>query len=84
MGRGAAFRLSDYYDLIGGTSTGSNIAAGLSLPLTNTPKAKYLRPREGSTSVPNRDYPLWSVVRASTAAPTYFEPETIVVKAADV
>jgi len=33
--------------------------------------------------VPNRDYPLWSVVRASTAAPTYFEPEHLVVKAAD-
>ena len=153
---GPEFRLSDYYDLIGGTSTGSIIAAGLSLgwsvdeirahyyklgqdvfkpgllsfgvinprydaakvvhalkevfgertlgssdfrtglmvmskrldtgspwPLTNHPKARYFAPREGSKSVPNRDYPLWSVVRASTAAPTFFDPESVVIKAAD-
>jgi hypothetical protein len=151
-----AFRLSDYYDLIGGTSTGSIIAAGLSLgmsvdeirkhyfalgedvfkpgllsfgvlnqrydagkvtaalrgvfgdrtlgssdfktglmvmskrldtgspwPMTNHPKGRYFAPREGSDTVANRDYPLWSVVRASTAAPTYFDPEPIVIKAAD-
>ncbi|MBN9346466.1 MAG: patatin-like phospholipase family protein [Devosia sp.] len=30
-GRGAAFRLSDHFDLIGGTSTGAIIAAGLAL-----------------------------------------------------
>jgi predicted acylesterase/phospholipase RssA len=150
------FRLSDYYDLIGGTSTGSIIAAGLSLgmsvdeirghyfelgqkvfkpaffalpvvsqqfdakkvaaalksvfgdrtlgspdfrtclmvmskrfdtgspwPLTNNPKARYFEARPGSSTVPNKDYPLWSVVRASTAAPTYFEPESVVIKAAD-
>jgi predicted acylesterase/phospholipase RssA len=155
-GGGSAFRLSDYYDLIGGTSTGSIIAAGLSLgmsvdeirehyfrlgrdvfkpgllslgvlaprydavkvaaalegvfgdrtlgssdfktalmvmskrldtgspwPLTNNPKAKYFNPREGSTTVANREYPLWSVVRASTAAPTYFDPESILIRAAD-
>jgi len=155
-GGGTDFRLSDYYDLIGGTSTGSIIAAGLALgmsvdevrnhyfqlgekvfkpgllsfgivkqqfdakkvaaalksvfgdrtlgspdfrtavmvmskrldtgspwPLTNHPKARYFGPREGSKTVPNRDYPLWSVVRASTAAPTYFDPESIVIKAAD-
>ncbi len=31
---GAEFRLSDYYDLIGGTSTGAIIASGLALGLT--------------------------------------------------
>lgn len=155
-GGGPAFRLSDYYDLIGGTSTGSIIAAGLSLgmsvdqirdhyfrlghdvfkpgllslgilaqrydaakvvtalksvfgdrtlgssdyrtglmvmskrldtgspwPLTNNPQAKYFNAREGSATVANRQYPLWSVIRASTAAPTYFEPETILIRAAD-
>jgi predicted acylesterase/phospholipase RssA len=150
------FRLCDHYDLIGGTSTGSIIAAGLSLgmsvdeigehyfklgqdvfkpgllsfgilnerydagrvtaalksvfgertlgssdfrtglmvmskrldsgspwPLTNNPSARYFNAREGSQTVANRDYPLWSVIRASTAAPTYFDPESIVIKAAD-
>lgn len=33
-GGSAAFRLSDYYDLIGGTSTGAIIASGLSLGLS--------------------------------------------------
>src|SRR4029077_20265705 len=27
----------------------------------------------------NGDYPLWQVVRASTAAPSYFDPETITI-----
>jgi len=33
-GSGETFRLSDYYDLIGGTSTGSIIAAGLALGMS--------------------------------------------------
>ncbi len=150
------FRLSDYFDLIGGTSTGSIIAAGLSLgmtaeevrnqyftlgvatfkrsllrvgairqkydsenvadalkalfkdrtlasgdfktglmvmskrldtgspwPLTNNPEARYFKQRESSTTIPNGEYPLWKVVRASTAAPYYFAPERIVIKKGD-
>jgi len=46
-------------------------------PLHNNPKGKYFNPRKGRTTIPNRDYLLKDIVRASTAAPHYFEPEQI-------
>jgi hypothetical protein len=151
-GRGDAFRLCDYFDLIGGTSTGAIIAAGLAVGfsvdeledmykalgndifeddylrwgvfrpkfsakplraaleakfgdirlgdpairtglavmlkrldtgspwvLHNNPKGRYFQKRPGGRGVPNRDYLLRDLVRASTAAPHYFEPEIITV-----
>lgn len=43
-------------------------------PLSNNPAAKYCaRDRDDC----NLDLPLWQLVRASTAAPTYFPPEVI-------
>ncbi len=43
-------------------------------PISNNPKAKYnLRDRADC----NLDLPLWQLVRASTAAPTYFPPEIV-------
>lgn len=49
-------------------------------PLSNNPRALYNRrtrpdgtPRENC----NLDLPLWQLVRASTAAPTYFPPEVV-------
>ncbi len=156
FGGDPAFRLSDYFDLIGGTSTGAIIAAGLSLgmtvdeihghymslgnavfkrslfrkgvfrqkydaadvsralksvfgdrlmnshdfrtglmvmskrldtgspwPLTNNPGARYFGLRPNSTTIPNGEFPLWRVVRASTAAPSYFSPEMIEISKAD-
>jgi hypothetical protein len=51
--------------------------SGSPWPIGNNPRGKYFGPRAGSQAIPNRDYPLWQVVRASTAAPRYFEPEFI-------
>jgi Patatin-like phospholipase len=43
-------------------------------PVTNNPKAKYNDPKLSNS---NLQLPLWSVVRASTAAPTFFAPEQL-------
>lgn len=45
-------------------------------PISNNPRARYnRRDRPGRSS--NLDLKLWQLVRASTAAPTYFPPEVI-------
>src|SRR3954465_5079581 len=44
-------------------------------PLTNNPRAMYNVPRDRAVS--DLDLPLWQLVRASNAAPTYFPPEVI-------
>ena len=146
----ASFRLADYFDFIGGTSTGAILAVGLSIglstaeltkfyleagplmfkkeelldrlwnkfksdpletklkeilgkttelgspklktllllvmrnittdspwPVTNNPNALYnARDRDDC----NLKLPLWQLVRASTAAPTYFPPEVVKLK----
>ncbi len=43
-------------------------------PVSNNPKAKY---NDRSRPDCNLELPLWQVVRASTAAPTYFPPEVV-------
>ena len=52
-------------------------------PLTNNPRARYFGLRPDSRVIPNGEFPLWRVVRASTAAPHYFDPETMVISKAD-
>ena len=146
-------RLSDHFDLIGGTSTGAIVATGLALGLRasdlakmyldlshrafqgppwhfgiiapkftsagllnevkrqvgdetlgsarlktglavvakridsaspwvfhNNPRSRYYRPpADDPTATANRDLPLYEILRASTAAPTYYEPEFVTV-----
>lgn len=43
-------------------------------PISNNPKAKY---NARDLDQCNLDIPLWNLVRASTAAPTYFPPEEV-------
>src|SRR5689334_23253839 len=49
-------------------------------PISNNPFAKYNDPERYDC---NCRFPLWQLVRASTAAPTYFPPEVIVLPNAD-
>ncbi|MGC1187292.1 MAG: patatin-like phospholipase family protein [Candidatus Acidiferrales bacterium] len=51
-----------------------NQTTGSAWPLTNNPKAIYNDPTLPDC---NLNIPLWKVVRASTAAPVYFDPEQI-------
>ncbi|MBA2690301.1 MAG: patatin-like phospholipase family protein, partial [Burkholderiales bacterium] len=48
-------------------------------PVSNNPFAKYNRAerRSGPLCDCNLDLPLWKLVRASTAAPTFFPPEVV-------
>jgi predicted acylesterase/phospholipase RssA len=50
---------------------------GSAWPIGNNPRGKYYTAPDDADWVSNADYPLWQVVRASTAAPTFFAPEKI-------
>ena len=52
-----------------------NATTDLPWPLSNNPYAKY---NDAVRADCNLKFPLWQLVRASTAAPTYFPPEVIV------
>ncbi len=51
-----------------------NHTTGSAWPITNNPNAKFNDPAMPDC---NLKIPLWKVVRASTAAPVYFDPEVI-------
>ena len=53
--------------------------SGSPWPLGNNPKGRYFAAKAGSNTIANAEYPLWQVVRASTAAPTFFGPEKITI-----
>lgn len=46
-------------------------------PVSNNPAARYNRRDQPNRPYSNLDLKLWQLVRASTAAPTYFPPEVI-------
>lgn len=51
-------------------------------PLGNNPRGRYFAGSAEKKRVGNADYPLWQVVRASTAAPAFFNPETLTINEA--
>jgi hypothetical protein len=52
-----------------------NQSTGSAWPITNNPNAKY---NNRALADCNLNIPLWKVVRASTAAPVYFDPEQVI------
>jgi hypothetical protein len=53
------------------------IDSGSPWPISNNPQGIYFNAIPGQNNIANRDYKLWQIVRASTAAPTFFQPEEI-------
>ena len=54
------------------------IDTGSPWPINNNPRGRYFSSRPGGT-IGNGDYTLWQVVRASTAAPAFFDPQSITI-----
>jgi predicted acylesterase/phospholipase RssA len=48
-------------------------------PVSNNPQGQYFESRLEEGMIGNSKYPLWQVVRSSTAAPAYFDPESITI-----
>jgi hypothetical protein len=55
------------------------IDTGSPWPLANNPRGHYFEASPDGSRVGNKDYPLWQVVRASTAAPAFFDPESFTI-----
>jgi uncharacterized protein len=59
------------------------IDTGSPWPIANNPRGQYFASRPNGV-IGDGDYPLWQVVRASTAAPAYFDSQSITIaRAAD-
>jgi len=54
------------------------IDTGSPWPLSNNPRGQYFAARANGV-IGDGDYPLWQVVRASTAAPAYFDSQPITI-----
>lgn len=57
-----------------------NGSSGSVWPVTNSPSARF---NERENPACNLDFPLWQLIRASTAAPTFFPTESIEVRSDD-
>lgn len=75
--------------LLGGKQLGTGLLlvtkrldTGSPWPVLNNPRGRYFG---GDTKgrLGNGEYPLWQVVRASTAAPMFFDPETMTIAERD-
>jgi uncharacterized protein len=55
------------------------IDTGSPWPIGNNPAGRYFRAKATDNWISNGEYPLWKVVRASTAAPSFFDPEQITI-----
>lgn len=73
---GADTKLSDPDIETGLLIITKRLDTGSPWPISNNPNGKYFLSRPGGI-IANGEYPLWQVVRASTAAPAYFDPENI-------
>ncbi|NND81405.1 MAG: hypothetical protein HKN50_03140 [Gammaproteobacteria bacterium] len=76
---GADTKMRDEKLQTGFLAVTKRLDSGSPWPIGNNPDGHYFNPRPGSKTIANGDYPLWSVVRASTAAPTYFAGERIAI-----
>ena len=77
---GAATTLGDASLQTGLLVMTKRLDSGSSWPISNSPRGRYFADRP-SGAIGNGAYPLWQVVRASTAAPSFFDPEHIAISA---
>jgi hypothetical protein len=78
---GAEYRIGDPDELKTGLLVMcKRIDSGSPWPISNNPKGRYFQGAPGQ--IANGDYKLWAVVRASTAAPTFFRPQKITIGSA--
>lgn len=80
---GAATTMGDASLQTGLLIVTKRLDSGSPWPISNNPRGRYHNGRTGSRTIANSTYPLWQVVRASTAAPSYFDPEKIVIASGD-
>lgn len=76
---GAETRLGGPELLTGLLVVAKRLDTGGIWPLGNNPRGRYYRAGHNDNWISNADYPLWQVVRASTAAPTFFMPERLTI-----